>query len=337
MLEIDGKEGGGQLLRTALALSLCTGEAFRMEQIRAKRSRPGLMRQHLTAVQAACEVGGATVSGAEPGSLVLEFAPGAVRAGDYQWSIGTACFTTLVVQTVLPALWAAGVDARIRLEGGTHNPLAPSADFLAESFLPLMRRMGLDAQLSVERHGFYPAGGGALAVDIKASKPLSPLHLPGRGEPLGMSVTALMSMVGGRVAERELDAVGRRLPIVPEHRHIRQAMGSPGPGNALIVRVESSEVVEVFTTFGERGVTAERVGELVSAQTRSYLVSGAAVGPYLADQLLLPLALAGGGSFTTQTPTSHARSNAALIEKFLPVQIDFDELGNDLWSVTVSS
>nr|WP_199043566.1 RNA 3'-terminal phosphate cyclase [Dyella sp. ASV24] len=337
MLEIDGKDGGGQLLRTALALSLCTGEAFRMEHIRAKRQRPGLMRQHLTAVQAACDVGNATVLGAEPGSLTLEFTPGTVRGGDYHWPIGTAGSTTLVLQAVLPALWMAGVDAKLRLEGGTHNPLAPSADFLADSFLPLMRRMGLQAEIRLERHGFYPAGGGAIAMDIATSKAPMALHLSERGDPIGMSVTALMSSVPGRVGERELDAVGRRLPIAAEHRHIRQAIGSPGPGNALMVRVEGSEVTELFTAFGERGVTAERVGELVSSEARAYLVSGSAVGPYLADQLLLPLALAGSGSFTTQAPTAHARSNAALIEKFLPVQIDFEERGDDLWSVTVST
>ncbi|WP_130620807.1 RNA 3'-terminal phosphate cyclase [Dyella amyloliquefaciens] len=337
MLEINGKEGGGQLLRTALALSLCTGEAFRMEHIRAKRPRPGLMRQHLTAVQAARDVGNATVAGAEPGSLTLEFTPGAVRGGDYHWPIGTAGSTTLVVQTVLPALWMARVDARLLLEGGTHNPLAPSADFMVDSFLPLMRRMGLQAHLRLERHGFYPAGGGAVLMDISASKAPVPLHVPERGEAIGMSVTALMSSVPGRVGERELDAVRRRLPIADEHRHIRQAIGSPGPGNALMVRVQCSEVTELFTAFGERGVTAERVGERVSEEARAYLASGAAVGPYLADQLLLPLALAGGGNFTTQAPTEHSRTNAALIEKFLPVQIDFDELGEDLWAVTVSA
>jgi RNA 3'-terminal phosphate cyclase (ATP) len=269
MLEIEGKEGGGQLLRTALSLSLCTGEAFRMEHIRAKRSRPGLMRQHLTAVQAAREVGDAAVHGAEPGAMTLEFIPGTVRGGEYRWSIGTAGSTTLVLQTILPALWLAGVDARVHLEGGTHNPLAPSATFLAESFLPLMRRMGLSAELKLERHGFYPAGGGALTLDMVAGTSPVPLHLGARGDVQEMSATALMSSIPGRIGERELDVIARRLSIVAEHRHIRQAVGSPGPGNALMVRVQSADVVELFTAFGERGVTAERVAELVRGRAVS--------------------------------------------------------------------
>jgi RNA 3'-terminal phosphate cyclase (ATP) len=336
MLEIDGKEGGGQLLRTALALSLCTGEPFRMERIRARRSRPGLMRQHLTAVLAAKEVGSAQVGGDAPGSSTLEFVPGTVRGGDYHWPIGTAGSTTLVLQTVLPALWMAGAAARLRLEGGTHNPLAPSADFLEQSFLPLMGRMGLLWSFAQERHGFYPAGGGALAIELAASAPPTPLHLPDRGALRGVSAVALMSSVPGRVAERELDAVRRHLHLDDEHRHIRQAIGSPGPGNALMVRVESEQLCELFTAFGERSISSERVAEQVCAQAQSYLDSGAAVGPYLADQLLLPLALAGAGSFTTQAPTEHARSNAALIEKFLPVQIDFEPRDKDRWQVTVS-
>lgn len=336
MLEIDGQAGGGQLLRTALALSLCTGEPFRMEHIRAKRSRPGLMRQHLTAVQAARDIGCAQVSGDAPGSTTLEFVPGPVRGGDYHWPIGTAGSTTLVLQTVLPALWLAGVSASLRLEGGTHNPLAPSADFLAHAFLPLMQRMGLRASLSLERHGFFPAGGGALKVDLMESAAPSPLQLPERGALRQLSATALMSSVPGRVGERELDAVRRLLGIPEEHRHIRQAEGSPGPGNALMVCVESEHLCDLFTAFGERGVSSERVAEQVCAEARAYLASGAAVGPYLADQLLLPLALAGAGSFTTQTPSEHARSNATLIEKFLPVQIDFEERGPDCWQVAVS-
>lgn len=335
MLEIDGKDGGGQLLRTALALSLCTGEPFRMENIRARRARPGLMRQHLTAVHAARDVGQADIGGAVPGSTVLEFRPGEITGGHYRWAIGTAGSTTLVLQTVLPALWKAGAAARLELEGGTHNPLAPSADFLAESFLPLMAQMGLDAQLRLERHGFYPAGGGAITVDLAASKSPSAITLDARGGLQSLSATALMSSVPGSVADRELATIARRLKIAEKDLHIRYAKDSPGPGNALSVRVQSQFVTEVFTAFGERGISAEKVGEMVSDEARQYLGCDAAVGPHLADQLLLPLALAGGGRFTTIKPTDHTRTNAALIEKFLPVEFRIEQ-ERDVWTVTVS-
>ena len=164
MIEIDGQAGGGQLLRTALALSLCTGEPFAMDGIRGKRERPGLLRQHLTAVEAAREVGDATVEGAQPGSMSLRFTPRGIRGGARRWTIGTAGSTTLVLQTVLPALWMHGVAATLAIEGGTHNPQAPSADFIAEAFLPAMARMGLDATFALDSHGFFPAGGGCIRL-----------------------------------------------------------------------------------------------------------------------------------------------------------------------------
>ena len=140
-LEIDGAAGGGQLLRTALALSLCTGTPFRMRGIRAGRSKPGLMRQHLTAVEAAARIGNAAVGGATPGSQEIAFRPQGVQGGDWRFSIGTAGSTTLVLQTVLPALWQASSPSSRHLEGGTHNPLAPPADFVAEVFAPLFSRV----------------------------------------------------------------------------------------------------------------------------------------------------------------------------------------------------
>src|SRR5687768_4027492 len=139
LLELDGRHGGGQLLRTALTLALCTGTGFVLTGIRAGRSKPGLMRQHLTAVRAAATVGDARVDGDALGSDTLRFVPGRVRAGDYAFATGSAGSTTLVLQTLLPALALAGGDSVLKLEGGTHNPLAPTADFIADSFLPRVR------------------------------------------------------------------------------------------------------------------------------------------------------------------------------------------------------
>src|SRR5512138_2046230 len=162
MITIDGSqgEGGGQILRSALALSLVTGKPFRIENIRARRQKPGLMRQHLTAVNAAVEIGAAHVSGNTVGSSELTFAPTALRSGEYHFVVGTAGSCTLVLQTVLPALIIAEGSSEIRLEGGTHNPAAPPFDFLAGAFLPLLNRMGPDVRAALERPGFYPAGGG---------------------------------------------------------------------------------------------------------------------------------------------------------------------------------
>lgn len=183
MIKMDGSqgEGGGQILRSALSLSLCTGQAFRIENIRARRKKPGLLHQHLTAVLAARAVGGAEVVGAELGSQTLEFRPGKVRPGRHRFAVGTAGSATLVFQTILPPLMTADGPSFIELEGGTHNPLAPPFDFLTGSFLPLIERMGAAVQGRLERPGFYPAGGGRFEASIEPAGSLGRLELMERG------------------------------------------------------------------------------------------------------------------------------------------------------------
>lgn len=338
ILEISGAEGGGQLLRTALTLSICTGTPFRMTQIRARRARPGLMRQHLTAVEAAREVCGGTVTGALPGSQELAFTPAAVRAGDYRFSIGTAGSTTLVLQTILPTLLQASAPSTIVLEGGTHNPMAPPADFLMQSFAPLLARMGAGVTIELERYGFYPAGGGAIRVTVAPGK-LQPISIMQRGELKSRRARAVVSAIPGSIAERELAVVAKQLGFAEpelEHRSVRPAVG---PGNALMVWLEFENITAAFTGFGERGVSAETVAERVCQQVKDYLASNAAVEPHLADQLLLPMALAGEGEFSTTEPTEHLKTNAALIEKFAPVEIEVvqDPAAKGLWRVSVCS
>jgi RNA 3'-terminal phosphate cyclase (ATP) len=336
MIELDGQAGGGQLLRTALALSLCTGEAFTMNGIRARRERPGLLRQHLTAVEAARAVGDAVIEGATPGSTVLRFAPNGVRAGDHRWTIGTAGSTTLVLQTVLPGLWIHGVAARLTIEGGTHNPQAPTADFIDEAFLPLMARMGLEGDFRLGGHGFYPAGGGSIVFDLRASAKPSPLHLPHRGDILERHARAILSAIPLGVGQRELDVARRRLGLSEDEVSVRQVRPPIGPGNALSIRLRAEHSTAVFTGFGIKRVTAEHVSEGASKAAQDWLAADVAVDEHLADQLLLPMALAGTGSFTTTLPSDHARSNAALIEKFLPVEFAFRDEGRGRWLVEVS-
>jgi RNA 3'-terminal phosphate cyclase (ATP) len=323
-IELDGSqgEGGGQILRTALSLSMITGTPFRIEKIRAGRSKPGLLRQHLTAVNAAAAVCGAEVEGAVPGALTLSFAPGAIRGGDYRFAIGTAGSCTLVLQTVAPALWFADGPATLTVSGGTHNPAAPPADFLIRSWLPLVRAMGVDMDIELLRHGFYPAGGGEVKAGIRPladpGAGLSPLMLETRGELREIRATAVVAGVPGDVALRELDRLAAQLG--PVDRELRQLPSREGPGNVLMVDLAYPHFAEVFTGFGERGLPAERVADGVAKLVRQFRDGTGAVGEHLADQLLLPLALAGKGGFTTTTLSSHLRTNIEVIEKFMPVE-----------------
>ena len=322
MIRIDGSfgEGGGQILRSSLSLSLVTGRPFRIENIRANRQKPGLLRQHLTAVQAAEEVGCAEVEGAWLGSKALTFRPGKVRAGDFRFAIGTAGSGTLVLQTILPALITAAEPSRIEIEGGTHNPAAPPFDFLERSFIPLIERMGPKVKPQLQRYGFYPAGGGRLVVEITPSDVLKPIKLEDRGEITRQRATALVANLTYHIARRELDTVGKLLNWDAELLRCEDTKNSVSPGNVVTIELSSSAVTEIFTAFGKLGVSAEEVAKDAAEQARRYLHSSAAVGEHLADQLLLPLALAGGGSFSAVSLNMHARTNMKVIEQFLQVQ-----------------
>lgn len=337
MLIIDGSEGegGGQILRTALSLASITGIPFTLERIRAKRRRPGLQRQHLVCVKAAAEIAGAKTQGAALGSSKLVFQPGGVRAGDYAFAIGSAGSTVLVFQTVLPILLQADGASRIVLSGGTHNPMAPTFDYLQRVFLPLLARMGASVETRFDRVGFYPAGGGAWHVKVQPAKVLKPLNLADRGEVRRRRIIADVANIPFEIAEREARKAAAELSWPPETGKPR-TIASDGPGNVLTIEVETDTVTEIFTGFGERGVSAEAVVARTVKEVREYLFSNAPVGPYLADQLLLPLALAGGGSFVTMPPTAHTRTNAVVIEKFLPVEITLDDLNDGRWQVTVA-
>ncbi|WP_343639808.1 RNA 3'-terminal phosphate cyclase [Roseateles sp.] len=330
LIELDGShgEGGGQILRTALALSMCTGMPLRIERIRARRPKPGLMRQHLTCVLAAQEVCGATVVGAELGSQALEFRPGRVHAGDYRFAVGTAGSCTLVLQTVLPPLMLADAPSRLHLSGGTHNPMAPPFHFLQRSFAPLIRRAGAGLDLTLRRHGFFPAGGGEIeALITPAEGGLRPFDLLERGAPLDAFAEVIAPALPRGVAERELEALARLTGWDASQLRTLPARQNEGPGNALMITLAHEHLTEVFVAFGERGLAAEDVARMAFAELRSYQSSAGAAGEHLADQLALPLALAVAGSgrpaaFTCTELTEHSRTNFSVIERFLDVRFD---------------
>jgi len=327
LIRIDGSagEGGGQILRTSLSLSLVTGKPFRIDNIRAGREKPGLLRQHLTAVLAAAEVGGAQVEGATLGSTALTFLPGKVRPGEYRFAVGTAGSGTLVFQTVLPALMLASGPSKVSIEGGTHNHAAPPYHFLARAFLPLLERMGPKIQMQFDRYGFYPAGGGRFCAEIQPAALLTPLHLGERGETTSRRVIGIVANLPRHIAQREVETAAGMLNWAVESHAIETTRDSTGPGNVAMVEIKSvvpggGEVTEIFTAFGQLGVSAEKVGADVAREGREYLVSSAIAGEHLTDQLLLPMALARGGSFTAVKMNSHAHTNIEVISKFLPVR-----------------
>jgi RNA 3'-terminal phosphate cyclase (ATP) len=337
MLTLDGSlgEGGGQILRTSLALSLVTGTPFRLERIRAKRSKPGLLRQHLTAVQAAAIVGAADVDGAVLTSEAITFRPSTIAPGDYRFAVGTAGSTMLVLQTVLPALAIASGPSRLVLEGGTHNPFAPPFDFLARAFLPLLARMGPRVDVTLERPGFYPAGGGRVVVSIEPARTLAPITLDDRGETCVRRATALVASLDRRIGERELQVVRTKLGWDESTCEVQALNGSAGPGNALLVEIGSTHVTELFTGFGEHGVRAEQVAGAVVDEARRYLAADVPVGTHLADQLLIPMAMAGSGSFRTQALTRHSTTNAEVVQRFLDVPIAVKQEDRDRTHVRI--
>lgn len=338
-IEIDGSlgEGGGQVLRTSLALSAVTGRAFRIVNIRANRDRPGLRNQHRTAVMAAAQVCGASVEGVEVDSRTLEFSPGAIAGGTYTFDVGTAGSTTLVAQTVLPILLFADISSVMTIVGGTHNGMAPPFEFLDRVFVPALREMGAGVEVALNSYGFYPKGGGTIELVVEPMKTWRRFERLARGAAVSRQGVAVISKLHRHIAERELQVLRSQLKLAPEKTHLEWVLGSPGPGNAVFVDLNYEHARELVSEVGKRGVSAEEVAQRVCNEVERFEGSGAPVGEHLADQLLLPMALGAGGTFRTLKPTRHTRTNIEVIRLFLEVDIDVTPQDDGIWLVTVGT
>lgn len=325
MISLSGTEGGGQLLRSALSLSLITGKAFHMTSIRGARPKPGLMRQHLTCVKAAAEICGAGVEGAHLGSVELKFSPGSVRAGDYRFAIGTGGSTTLVLQTLLPALLHADGPSTVKIEGGTHNPLAPPFEFIEECFLPVLHRMGVKASVTLGRVGFMQSGGGLLEASITPVKKWKTLALHERGDLVAKFGIVLNAHLDGNIVQREVKTILGSLGWEADLVNVRAVPESTGPGNIVMLGARFEHITELCSSVAQMGRSAEQVGSAAAKGLTKYLENEAPVGVHLADQFLLPLALAGKGSFTTFALSRHTVTNMELIPKFLDVVFEVEE------------
>ena len=337
MIQLSGQNGGGQILRSSLTLSMITGQPFRLTKIRGARRKPGLARQHLTCVKAAAEISNGSVDGAEIGSTEIVFNPGTVKGGNYHFAIGTAGSTTLLAQTLLPALWQADNASTLTLEGGTHNPMAPPLDFLTRVFFPILKKMGIGIETELRRYGFVPAGGGEVFYKLTGEQKAKPIELLDRGKLLEQRIHCLCAHMEGPVAGKETSALRAGLDWPENTIHIEHTENADCQGNTLAAEANYTNITERVTSFGERGKTSKRVAQDVAKMMSNYLSSETVVGRNLADQLLLPMALAGGGKVLTSTPSNHVKTNIEVIEKFLPVKFEIEAQQQGCYFISVVS
>ncbi len=317
MIEIDGSrgEGGGQILRTALALSCLYRKPFRIVKIRRNRKKPGLQPQHLTGVRAAQAVSGAKVAGDSAGSTELTFSPGEVKAGEYAFDVGTAGSTLLVLQTLLPPLSLAESGSRITLTGGTHVPFSPSFDYASEVFAPALAKLGLDVRLSIESYGFYPRGGGKIRAEIRPAGKILPFGMSNRGKLLGIAGTSAVGRLPRSIAERQRRSAEEKIRSGIAGADDRVRIGlleapTPDRGTFLFLRAASENSIAGFTALGSIGKRAEEVGEEAAAELIEYDSTGSALDAHLPDQVVTYLSLCGEKSeFTTSRITQHLLTN----------------------------
>ena len=342
MLEIDGSqgEGGGQVLRSALNLSILTRQPVCIDNIRGQRSKPGLQPQHLKAVDAAAAISRAEVQGAAMNSTRLVFTPGEIRTGRYTWDIGTAGSTSLVLQTVFLPLSFADSASSVIITGGTHVPWAPCYHYIELHWLPFMRRLGYDATLSLEEAGFYPQGGGRINATIRPAPRIDPLVLLTRGELVSIQGISAVANLDPQIAERQKRWAGGRLYTQFPGLRIKTAqIPSRYKGTLLLLQAAFASDSAIspaaccFYALGERGKPAERVADEAVDALQAFLTTDGALDPYLADQLLIPLAFASGESrLRTSRITQHLLTNAWVINQFQAASVRIDgDLGHPGW------
>ncbi len=336
-LVIDGRhgEGGGQILRSAVGMAAALGMPVRIQHIRAGRAKPGLLRQHLAAVRAVAEVSHGRLEGAELGSTEVAFWPGPIQAGEYEFAVGSAGSALLVLQTLLPALVVASGPTRLVLRGGTHNPAAPPAEFAALVLAPALARLGVMLTVELRRPGFFPAGGGEVAVTVEPAPVPQRLQWTERGALQALTAVCHVADLPPHVGARETKRLRLALNLDEKAVQLR-AWPQCGPGNALLAVARSEFATQVVTGFGRRGASAEQVADEVVQGMRSWLAAEVPVGEHLADQLVAPLAVLAGGTFRTTAPTPHLLSQVHVVRALLGDRVVLHEEGQGRWRVDVA-
>jgi RNA 3'-terminal phosphate cyclase (ATP) len=327
LTEIDGSygEGGGQILRTALALSAILRKPFALSHIRSKRRNPGLQAQHLAAVEALARITEAQTEGVKFGSQRIIFIPQEIRSGTYQFEIRTAGSVTLLLQAIfLPLCLSKGIS-RVTLIGGTHVQWSPSFHYFSEVVLPTLERIGVSARAALEKWGFYPNGGGRIQLTINPVRELKPISLVEKGVLKKIQGISAVSNLPRHVAERQKEQALRRIQSelqIDGEITILDNVPSSGTGSFVFLLAEHERGLAGFSSLGVRGRPAEKVADEAVDSLKDYLLSDGCIDPYLADQLVPFMVLArGNSSFTTTRITEHLLTNLWVTQRFINVKI----------------
>jgi RNA 3'-terminal phosphate cyclase (ATP) len=329
-IQIDGRygEGGGQILRTSLALASLLRRPVEIHHIRGGRKKPGLRPQHLMGVKAMASITGSKMKGVEPGSVHLFFEPGQIKAGSYSFDVGTAGSTSLVLQTMIPALLFGKGVSRVVITGGTHVPWSPCFHYLRQVFGPALACMGNVLSLEIEHWGWYPKGGGKMKAEISPASRLCSTERAQRGELKEICVLSAVSNLPMSIGERQRDQLIRRFHSHGFKTPRVEMVNAPSQGTGTLVFLMCSFEggTAGFTSLGQKGKRAEEVADDAFSALFQFLASDAAVDEHLADQLILYMALAKGrSSIVTERITTHLKTNMWVVEQFLPVTFRVDE------------
>ncbi len=327
MIQIDGSygEGGGQILRTALALSAVLKKPFTLYNIRCKRRIPGLQAQHVAAVEALARIAEAQIDGVRFGSQEITFIPQKIHSGEYRFEIRTAGSVILLLQAIfLPLCLSKGISD-ITLIGGTHVQWSPSFHYLSEVFLPTLKGLGISAVAAIERWGFYPKGGGRIRLKINPVRELKPISFIDRGSLKMIRGLSAISNLPRHVAERQKEQALKRIQgelHIGGEIVVLDDVHSDGPGSFLFLLAEYQRALAGFSSLGLKGKPAERVADEAVDSLKDYLESDGCVDPYLTDQIVPFMALAkGNSSITTMRITQHLLTNLWVIQHFLNITI----------------
>jgi RNA 3'-phosphate cyclase len=328
---IDGSygEGGGQILRSSLALASLLRQPIEIFNIRKGRPKPGLAPQHLTAVSASRRITSADLEGAQLESLSLKFTPKAVTPGDYYFDVAelrrSAGSTSLVFQTLLLPLSLTSKASTLFLKGGTHVPFSPLFDYLDKVFLPTLRGLGIRCKSEIRKWGYYPAGGGEVFFEIEPASGIEPIDIKEPGRLRGISILSAVSNLPDHIAQRQAKAAAdflkKKMRLNPAMETKRTL--SSREGTYVFILAEFEKVLAGFSSLGQKGKPAEKVALEACQEFKEYWDTKSAFEPHLADQLILYLAFGRGDTrFTVSKVTQHLLTNAWVVRQFLPAKIE---------------